>query len=72
MKYLLRLPERPLHAIKNGIKKVEGCVYTGNHDYSKMEKGDDILEFENEETKEKVLTTIKFVHHYPNTKSMLE
>ncbi len=72
MEFTITLPERPFRAIKNGTKKVEGRVpKEANSKYHKMAKGDDLL-ITNEDTREKMNVVITFVHHYPNTRSMLE
>jgi ASC-1-like (ASCH) protein len=55
-----------------GTKKVEGRVPKNTNDkYQKMEKGD-LIKITNEDTGEKMKVNITFVHHYPNSRSMLE
>ena len=69
--FKLHLPERPFRAIQNGIKKVEGrSPDSKDNKYEKMKPGDSLI-FEHEETDEELKTKILFVHHYPDTKSML-
>ena len=69
--FTLHLPERPFRSIQKGIKKIEGSSPDSkDNKYEKMKPGD-ILVFEHEETGEKLKTEILFVHHYPDTKSML-
>ncbi len=72
MQYSLNLPNRPFDAIKRGTKKVEGRVPKNIGDkYQKM-KADDLIVITNEDNGEKMEVIITFVHHYPNTRSMLE
>ena len=72
MKISLGLPNRPFNAIKNGTKKVEGRVTTSDtNKYKDLESGD-IITFTNEDTGEIMDVNIKFVHHYKDTRSMLE
>jgi ASC-1-like (ASCH) protein len=69
--FTLHLPERPFRAIQKGTKKIEGrSPDSKDNKYKKMKAGD-ILLFEHEKTGEKLETEILFVHHYPDTKSML-
>jgi ASC-1-like (ASCH) protein len=69
--FKLNLPERPFRAIQKGTKKVEGrSPNSKENKYREMKPGD-ILIFEHEETHEKLRTKILFVHHYPDTESML-
>ena len=63
----LHLPERPFRAIKKGTKKVEARA----EDVSQMKSGD-ILVFEHETTGELLETTILFVNHYLDSKTLLE
>ena len=72
MKYSLNLPNRPFDAIKKGTKKVEGRV-PGEipNKYQKMKQGDVII-ITNEDTGEKMKISVTFVHHYLNTRAMLE
>jgi len=71
MEFTITLPERPFRAIKNGTKKVEGRVpKEADSKYHKMAEGDNLL-FTNENTQEKMKVAITFVHHYPDTRSML-
>ena len=72
MRISLGLPNRPFTAIKNGTKKVEGRVTTSDTDKYKDLKTGDIITFTNEDTGEFMDVNIKFVHHYKDTRSMLE
>lgn len=54
----------------NGTKKVEGRAGSKDGKYMKM-KPNDLLTFIHEDTGEELKTKILFVHHYPDTKSML-
>lgn len=72
MKISLGLPNRPFTAIKKGTKKVEGRVETTKKDiYDKLHQGD-IIVFSNEDTGETMETKVNFVHHYKDTRTMLE
>jgi ASC-1-like (ASCH) protein len=73
MKYILDLNDRPFEAIKNGTKKIEGRTPTpwNNTPYEKFQIGD-IIHFINNVTNEEMDTEVLFVHHYPDTRSMLE
>ena len=72
MQYSLNLPNRPFDAIKKGTKKVEGRVPKEiPNKYQKMKQGDVIL-ITNEDTGEKMKVSVTFVHHYPDTRTMLE
>ena len=71
MHYLLHLPERSWKAIKNGKKKVEGRVFRHTTLYHKMKAGDTI-HFVNEDTGEKTITNVLYIHHYPDVLTMLE
>lgn len=72
MKITLGIPNRPFTAIKNGTKKVEGRVSTSSPDKYKNLKQDDIIHFINENTGEEMDANIKYLHHYKDTKTMLE
>jgi len=55
-----------------GTKKVEGRAPKSVDDkYQKMKMGDIII-ITNEDTVEKMEVVITFVHHYPDSRSMLE
>lgn len=73
MNYILDLNDRPFNAIKGGTKKIEGRTPTSwdRTPYDKLKKGDTI-HFVNNVTNAKMDVEILFVHHYSNTKSMLE
>ena len=73
MKYTLDINNRPFKAIQSGVKKIEGRTTTpwDKTPYYKLQKGDMIL-FINNMTREKMEAEILFVHHYSDTKSMLE
>lgn len=73
MKYFLDLNNRPFKAIKAGTKKVEGRTLTSwdKTPYDKLQKGD-IIHFINNATNEEMDLRVLFVHHYPDTKNMLE
>lgn len=72
MQYSLNLPNHLFDAIKRGTKKVEGRVPKEiPNKYQKMKRGDIVL-ITNEDTGEKMKVSVIFVHHYPNTRSMLE
>jgi ASC-1-like (ASCH) protein len=73
MKYILDLNDRPFKAIRAGTKKIEGRTPTAwdKTPYDKLEEGD-IIHFINNVTNEEMDVNVLFVHHYFNTKSMLE
>ncbi len=71
MNHAIHLPERPFRAIFNGTKKIEGRAGSEDKKYKKM-KPNDTLTFINEQTNEVINTTIAFIHHYKDVKSMLE
>jgi ASC-1-like (ASCH) protein len=73
MNYTLNLNDRPFKAIKAGTKKIEGRTPTSwdKTPYDKLQKGDTI-HFTNNVTGEEMDVEMLFVHHYSNTKSMLE
>lgn len=73
MKYILDLNDRPFKAIKAGTKRIEGRTPTSwdKTPYDKLQKGDTI-HFVNNVTNEKIDVNVLFVHHYPDTKTMLE
>lgn len=73
MKYVLDLNDRPFKAIRTGTKKIEGRASTSfdKTPYDKLEKGDTI-HFINNVTNENMDVEVLFVHHYPDTKTMLE
>lgn len=68
----LGLPSRPFYAIKNGTKKVEGRVPTEEPKVYKDLKAGNIIHFTNEDNGEKMDVKVKFIHHYEDTRSMLE
>lgn len=73
MNYILNLNDRPFKAIKAGTKKIEGRTPTSwdKTPYDELQKGD-IIHFINNVTNEEMDVYVLFVHHYPDTKSMLE
>jgi ASC-1-like (ASCH) protein len=73
VKYILDLNDRPFEAIKAGTKKIEGRTPTSRDKtpYDKLQKGDTI-HFINNVTNEEMDVVVLFVHHYPDTKNMLE
>lgn len=73
MHYILYLNDRPFKAIKIETKKIEGRVLTpwDKTPYDKLQKGD-IIHFTNNVTNEEMDVNILFVHHYSDTKTMLE
>lgn len=73
MNYTLDLNDRPFNAVKAGTKKVEGRTSTSwdKTPYDKLRKGD-IIHLINNVTNEEMDVSVLFVHHYPDTKSMLE
>ena len=72
MEYSLPINDRAFNAIQKGTKKVEGRVPHQKDDlYSKMKQGD-VVDFENEATKEHLKVRIEFVHHYHNIQSIQE
>lgn len=73
MKYILDLNDRPFRAIKAGTKKIEGRTPTSwdKTPYDKLQKGD-IIHFINNVTGEEMDVVVLFIHHYPNTRIMLE
>lgn len=73
MKYILDLNDRPFEAIKAGTKKIEGRTPTSwdKTPYDKLQNGD-VIYFINNVTNEEMDVDILFIHHYPNTKTMLE
>lgn len=73
MKYILELNDRPFNAIAAGTKKVEGRVPTewDKTPFNKLTTNDTI-EFFRKSDKKKMEVKIKYVHHYPDTRSMLK
>ncbi len=74
MKYFLDLNDKPFQAIKTGKKKVETRTFVEEYespDYRKMNCGD-FLEFENNQTKEKITVEILGARHYPDVASMFD
>ena len=73
MKYTLDINDRPFKAILAGTKKVEGRTPTSfdKTPYTKLRPGD-LIRFINNVSSESLETKIRFVHHYPNVKEMLE
>ncbi len=73
MQYFLDLNPRPFEAIKTGIKNVEGRSPTkwDQTPFEKINPGD-IIKFTKSETNENLTARVRFVHHYPNVKTMLE
>src|ERR1035437_6163182 len=72
MKITLGVPNRPFTAIKNRTKKVEGRVPTSlPNKYEKLKVGE-LITLLNEDTQEKIDVLVKYVHHYKDTRSMLE
>lgn len=72
MRITLGLPSRPFYAIKNKTKKIEGRVTTSSTDKYKDLKTGDIITFNNEDNGEVMDVLVKFVHHYQDTRTMLE
>jgi len=72
-KYILDLNDKPFKAIKAGTKKIEGRTSTpwDKTPYDRLQKGD-TFHFINNVTNEKMDVDVLFVHHYPDTRSMLE
>jgi len=73
MKFVLDINDRPFNAIKKGSKTIEGRTLTAfdKTPYNKLKKGDSI-QFINNSTDETIIVNVKFVHHYPDVRSMLE
>ncbi|MGA2911093.1 MAG: hypothetical protein ABSE17_00430 [Candidatus Levyibacteriota bacterium] len=73
MKYYLDLNDRPFKAIKTRTKKIEGRTPTSwdKTPYDKLKNGN-VIHFVNNVTSEEMNVEILFVHHYPDTKTMLE
>jgi ASC-1-like (ASCH) protein len=73
MRYILDLNDRPFNAIKAGTKKIEGRtpISWDKTPYDKLQEGD-VIYFINNITNEEMDVNVIFVHHYPNTKNMLE
>lgn len=73
MGYTLDLNDRPFNAIKAGTKKVEGRTPTSwdKTPYDKLQEGN-IFHFINNVTNKEMDVEVLFVHHYLNTKTMLE
>lgn len=69
MNYILNLNNRAFKAIINKTKKVEIRTFTGNTDYSKMNK-DDIIIFKNDED-EKIACKISEINYYKNIEELL-
>lgn len=73
MEYILFLPDRPFNAIKAGTKIVEGRTITKhvNIPFNLIKTCDSIV-FHNETTNATLTTGVRFIHHYPTVRKMLE
>lgn len=73
MEYTFDTNDRPFKAILAGTKKVEGRTPTNSDKtpYDKL-KPEDILTIINNSSGETLKVKIKFIHHYPDAKTMLE
>lgn len=73
MEYTFHTKDRPFKAILAGTKKVEGRTSTNSDktSYDKLKQGD-ILIIINNSSGESLKVKIKFIHHYPDAKKMLE
>jgi ASC-1-like (ASCH) protein len=73
MNYNLDLNDRPFKAIKAGTKKVEGRTPKDSDDkrYEGMVPGDTIT-FTKNISNEIITVEVLFVHHYGDTREMLE
>src|SRR3989344_2068695 len=71
--YILYLRDRPFYAIKAGTKTIEGRVPTSwdTTPFKEMKKGEQIT-FIRESDNEKLITIVRFIHHYPDVKTMLQ
>lgn len=69
MKYNLNLNNRAFDAIINGTKRIEIRAYTGNTDYSKMNKNDYII-FKNEHD-EKIVCKVEEINYYSTIEELL-
>lgn len=72
MQYHFNLNDSLFNAIKNKSKKVEGRAMKDENDRYKDIKRGDTIEFENKENHEKIVTLVRFVHHYSTVGKMLE
>ena len=63
MKYEMKLNNEPFINIKNGTKTIELRLYDEKR---KMLKINDLIEFTNRETNEKMLVIIVNLYHYPS------
>lgn len=63
MKHEMRLNNKPYNCIKNGTKTIELRL---NDDKRKKIKKDDIVEFTNRDTNEKMLVTVEDLFMYPS------
>ena len=73
MNYTFHLNDRDIRATRAGAKKVEVRVQTpfSDHNYAEIKAGDTI-KFISETSDKFVETTVTFLHHYPDVKTMLE
>lgn len=62
MKYDMKLNNSPYEKIKNGTKTIELRL---NDEKRKKLKVNDIIEFTNRETLEKMLVEVENIYHYP-------
>lgn len=61
MKYEMKLNNEPFINIKNGTKTIELRL---NDEKRKLLKKDDLIEFTNRDTNEKLMVKIKNIYHY--------
>ncbi len=59
----MKLNNRPFKSIKNGTKTIELRLYDEKRQLLKV---DDLIEFTNRETLEKITTRIEGLYHYPS------
>ncbi len=73
MQYRLELWDQPFNAIRAATKKVEGRVKTP-WEKTPLDKlvARDTLIFERESDRKEMEVEVLYVHHYPDTRSMLE
>lgn len=63
MKYEMKLNNGPFNSIKDGTKTIEMRL---NDEKRQLLKVNDLIEFTNRETSEKLVVKIKNLHHYPS------
>ena len=74
MNFFIDVNDRPFQAIKSGKKTIETRTFVEGYespDYRKMKK-DDLLTFENNETKEQLTVVIQGVRHYSDVAALFD